>query len=273
MQPTHKETKKLLSPCRKIKTFLSIALGMFITLLSVSSLASESSKSTNISQNPTISVSQSELAHIRSALEGQQKTIKLILDNLANDEHEALEAKVESIENSLSTIEKRRLKESSQANKNSSLEDKVKSVESSLNTITNRDDYFTYADWAAVAITCVAVLLTIVGLAIAALAFWGYREIRELTKRSAATEAKSVAEKTMEEMINGVAKSELEKLINDGKLRQPLQDAVDMILRNGSNNSDRERTKELLDELDIDESEFDDSSADESVTGGKKEKV
>ena len=63
----------------------------------------------------------------------------------------------------------------------------------------------------------------------------------------------------MEEMIHEVAKSELEKLINDGKLREPLQDAVDMILRSDPNNAEKKRSEELLQELDIFESEFDGS--------------
>jgi hypothetical protein len=134
----------------------------------------------------------------------------------------------------------------------------MESVESSINTIYERDDFFSYADWAAIAITCVAVLLTVVGLAIAGLAFWGFREIKELTKNSAAAEAKVVAEKTMKETLNSVVKSELEKLINNGKLREPLQDAVDMILRNESDSSNR--TAALFDELDINEFEDENSN-------------
>ncbi|MEZ9441264.1 hypothetical protein AB4219_24235, partial [Vibrio atlanticus] len=59
--------------------------------------------------------------------------------------------------------------------------------------------------------------------------------------------------RTMRDMLNSVAKTELEKLINDGKLRKPLQDAIDMIIRNDSKDPERERAKELLDELDIEE--------------------
>lgn len=164
-----------------------------------------------------------------------------------------LEAKVKVLEKNLDAIHS----DKSLQNQDNIIDTRLKSIESSLDSMTDKDKYFTYADWAAVAITCVAVLLTIIGLAIAALAFWGYREIIELTKNSAAEEAQRVTKNTIEEIINGVAKNELEKLINDGKLRQPLQDAVDLILRTDSNDIEKTRTKQLLEELDVLESEFD----------------
>ena len=91
-----------------------------------------------------------------------------------------------------------------------------------------------------------------------------------MTKNSASEEARLVAKQTMEEMIYGVARGELEKLINDGKLREPLQDAVDMILRSDSDSIDKKRTEELLNELDTIESEFDSDEDDESIGNDKK---
>ncbi|GIU02801.1 hypothetical protein [Shewanella algidipiscicola] len=197
------------------------------TLLSVSAFAKDLNESNSVTEpspkeSLITSTYKSDIESIRITLNAQQKSIQKLSNNLPSNE-----------------IAK--------------LVDKIQSIEYSLNTIANKDDYFTYADWAAIAITCVAVLLTIVGLALAGFAFWGYKEIKDLTKCSAATEAKLVAEKTTTEMIHSIVKNELEKLINDGKLREPLQDAIDIILRKDSNDPEQKRAKELLDELDIDE--------------------
>lgn len=233
-----------------IKTFNFTILYLVALLITGPIQAAESN------DKDKVTVSQSELNDIRIALEEQKNTISLVLENLNN--YQSLESKVESINEALITIEKVHSLKTEPKQRNINLETKMESVESSINTIYERDDFFSYADWAAIAITCVAVLLTVVGLAIAGLAFWGFREIKELTKNSAAAEAKVVAEKTMKETLNSVVKSELEKLINNGKLREPLQDAVDMILRNESDSSNR--TAALFDELDINEFEDENSN-------------
>ena len=240
----------------KFKLSRAVSLGLFIAFISLSLSARESKLSIEAPLNNSVSIAVSELAELQATLSEQEQTIKLLTEKqLSNEREHTLDAKVESLEKTLKAI----TSEQAKPKEETRLERRLESIESSLSSMANKNKYFTYADWAAVAITCVAVLLTIVGLAIAALAFWGYREIKELTKNSASEEAKSVAQKTMEEMIHEVAKSELEKLINDGKLREPLQDAVDMILRSDPNNAEKKRSEELLQELDIFESEFDGS--------------
>ncbi|RBM90834.1 MULTISPECIES: hypothetical protein [Vibrio] len=241
--------------------------GLFIAVFSVVSNASESKPEIDTTQNSSVPIIVSELAEIKTTLSKQENTIKLLIDKQqSNEEKDALTVRVESLDKLLRAV----ISEKTQPEEKTRLEARLESIESSLNSMSDKDDYFTYADMAAVAITCVAVLLTIVGLVIAGLAFWGYREIKELTKTSASKEAKSVAKQTMEEMINGVAKSELEKLINDGKLQNTLQNAVDMILRNDPNNREKKRTEELLSELDFDESEFDGNDNDENFDGDKR---
>ncbi|NVK75470.1 MAG: hypothetical protein HWE24_18515 [Oceanospirillaceae bacterium] len=253
--------------CKRLKLLRTAFLGLFIAVFSVPSNSSESKLDINASQNSSVSIAASELAEIKATLSKQEKTIKLLIENQqGNEEKYTPKTRMESLEKSMEAV----TSEKGQPNEETRLEQRLKSIESSLNSMTDKEDYFTYADWAAVAITCVAVLLTIIGLAIAALAFWGYGEIKELTKNSAAEEAKTVARQTMEEMIHDVAKSELKKLINDGKLRETLQDAVDMILRNDPNNAEKMRSEELLSELDFDESEFDGTESDENFDGDKK---
>ncbi|RSD32817.1 hypothetical protein [Vibrio pectenicida] len=252
---------------KQLKLVREALLGIFIAVFSIVSNASESTTEIDSHQNSSVSIAVSELAEIKATLSKQEKTIKLLIEKQqSNEEKYAQKVSVELLEKSLGSV----ILEKAQPKQETRLELRLESIESSLNSMSDKDDYFTYADMAAVAITCVAVLLTIVGLVIAGLAFWGYGEIRELTKTSASKEAKSVAKQTMEEMINSVAKSELEKLIKDGELQNTLQDAVDMILRNDPNNSEKKRTEELLSELDFDESEFDGTESDENFDGDKR---
>lgn len=240
--------------CKQLKLLIATFLSLFIVVFSVSSKASESNSNTNALQKSSVSITESELTDIKATLSKQEKAIQLLIEKQQSNEEKSLEPVTSEV---------------IPPKKETRLENRLKSIESSLNSMNNKNKYFSYADWAAIAITCVAVLLTIIGLAIAVLAFWGFGEIKELTKTSAATEAESVARQTMEVMINGVAKSELEKLINDGKLQDTLQAAVDMILRNDPNNVEKKRTEELLHELDIDESEFDGTKNDKDIDGNK----
>ena len=244
----------MLIRCKKSKIIL---VGLLIILLSIFANASELNNSTIPFKKNLISVNENDLVKIKAVLSEQSEAIRLLSDMQSSNE---LEVKLELLEASLEDIVKKEV----QFNEDNRLERRLELIESSLYSISNKDEYFTYADWAAVAITCVAVLLTIVGLAIGALAFWGFKEIKDITKNSAAKEAASIAKQTMEENINQVAKSELEKLINDGKLREPLQDAVDMILRNDTNSIDVKRTEQLFQELD----KFDDTENEEVQSSG-----
>ncbi|MGX9463058.1 hypothetical protein ACWXWU_17755 [Shewanella sp. A14] len=98
-------------------------------------------------------------------------------------------------------------------------------------------DFFTYADFAAIAITSVSVLITIVGLAIAALSFWGYKNIKNTTTKTAEAVAEKVAGDTTEQKIDNVVKCKLEELIDEGKFTKHLEDVVDaFILRNKNDN-------------------------------------
>ncbi|MEZ9073148.1 hypothetical protein AB4086_17315 [Vibrio splendidus] len=244
-----------------VKKLCFVFLGVYLSFSSVFSFADElaqPAKESNIVVKESVKkISYEELESLRETLNTQQKSIQNLQENLQENLHgidrTELTSKVESIELALDRVTEELRSNEFNKTIDPSLEKKVNSIEETVKSIANKDKYFSYADWAAIAITCVAVLLTIVGLAVAGLAFWGYKEIKDLTKTSAATEAKLVAEQTMRDMLNSVAKTELEKLINDGKLRKPLQDAIDMIIRNDSKDPERERAKELLDELDIEE--------------------
>ncbi|MFN1552092.1 hypothetical protein [Vibrio natriegens] len=254
--------------CKKFKSLRAGFLVIAIGLLSTSSSANESTLNVENPKNSSAPTTANQLSQLQATVREQEKTIKLLLERQpSNEKTHALEAKVDLLERTLQAL----TSESTQSKQETRLDRRLESIESSLGSITNKDKYFSYADWAAVAITCVAVLLTIVGLVIAVLAFWGYREIIDLTTKSTAEKAHSVATQTIEDSINSVAKSELEKLINDGKLRKPLQDAVDMILRNDPSSDDKKRTQDLFNELDLLELDLDNNdSEDDENTDGKK---
>lgn len=122
-----------------------------------------------------------------------------------------------------------------------------------IDNLYESQSYFSYADFAAIAITAVAVLVTVVGIAIAVLSFWGYKNIRATTKASAKAVAENVATKTTEQKIDSVVKDKLIELVDEGRLTQHLEDVVDaLILRN------QEDTKKVnWDELDTDWDELD----------------
>lgn len=144
--------------------------GLFIAVFSVSSNASEPKPEIDTYQNSSVSIAVSELAEIKATLSKQEKSIKQLIDKQqSNEEKYAPKVRVESLEKSLGAV----TSEKAQPKEETRLELRLESIESSLNSMSDKDDYFTYADMAAVAITCVAVLLTIVGLVIAGLAFWG----------------------------------------------------------------------------------------------------
>lgn len=88
-----------------------------------------------------------------------------------------------------------------------------------------------YAEWAAIVLTCVAVLVTVLGVLIALLSFWGFRNIAKEARSISEKTASNMTKKQVENCINDIAKVELAKLIREGELREPLENAVDIIFR------------------------------------------
>lgn len=93
-----------------------------------------------------------------------------------------------------------------------------------------------YADWTTITLACVAVLVTVLGVLIAILSVWGYKNIAREAKNSAEAVSSDIssriAKEQVESCINQIAKEELAKLIDTGELRQHLEAAIDMIYRN-----------------------------------------
>ncbi len=240
----------MLSYLGKIKTKLSLLL-FFIPFISLFSSAgcAEQRENPNHAIAVTAASENEQLNDIREALNKHQVALQKLLESLPTTSDGNLSEKIESSEISKIELAVQAIRTEAPESLHV-IDSRLESLESSLNNYVSKDKYFNYADMAAIAIACVAVLLTVVGLAIAGLAFWGYKEIKEITKNSAAHEAKVVAQKTVNETIHNVAKSELEQLINDGKLQETLQNAVDMIIRQNPDNPEKDRVQEILSELD-----------------------
>lgn len=139
------------------------------------------------------------------------------------------------------------LKERKETDDFNSLKDEVKSIN-------DERGYFSYADMAAVSISVVSVLITVLGIVVAILSFWGYRNIQKTVQAQAANIAKAHAAEAVSLAIQDIASEELKKIIDEGNLNKHLQDAVDVILR-----SQRavifSKTSELLNEIDQEEGE------------------
>jgi len=131
---------------------------------------------------------------------------------------------------------------------------KFNSLKDEVKSISDERGYFSYADMAAVSISVVSVLITVLGIVVAILSFWGYRNIQKTVQAQAANIAKTHAAEAVSLAIQDIASEELKKIIDEGNLNKHLQDAVDVILR-----SQRavifSKTSELLNEIDQEEDE------------------
>ena len=115
--------------------------------------------------------------------------------------------------------------------------------------------YFSYADFAAIAITSVAVLITLGGIVIAGLSFWGYKNIKSTTEKKAGEVAKIVSTETTKATIETVVKAKLEEMIDEGKFTKHLEDVVDIVIRNkkGTKSVDWEELDNNIDWDEFDE--------------------
>jgi len=99
-----------------------------------------------------------------------------------------------------------------------------------VDSLYDNQSYFSYADFAAIAITSVSVLITIGGIFIAALSFWGYKNIKNTTEETTRRIAEKVATDTTKLYIDNVAKNKLEELIDEGRFTKQLEEILDVII-------------------------------------------
>ena len=88
-----------------------------------------------------------------------------------------------------------------------------------------------YADLAATILAAVAVLTTIIGVFIAALAVWGYTAFRTITKNSAKSHvSQQLRQGELRTHVETVVTEFLSKEFESGNLRRQLEDRLDEIL-------------------------------------------
>ncbi|CCN50205.1 exported hypothetical protein [Vibrio nigripulchritudo MADA3029] len=103
-------------------------------------------------------------------------------------------------------------------------------IEKKIENLYEEKSYFSYADFAAIAITCVSVLITVVGIAIALLSFFGFKNIQKTTKTSTEELATKIANDTAENAIEPAVEKQLTKLIDEGKINEHLEEVVDSFI-------------------------------------------
>ncbi len=92
------------------------------------------------------------------------------------------------------------------------------------------DELTTFSSWASILLTSVAVIVTVLGVIIAIISFYGFKSIGK--------QAEKAAESAIQEKLDGIAIAEFEKLVNEGRLTASIHNAVAAFLRNERQNQD-----------------------------------
>ena len=183
------------------------------------------------------------LLSISHSLENITKTtVKLneaansITDNKAKESYIQLQSQIlESslaINNAIASHSGVNIQHTSTSSKSDTLEKRV-------DELYLQSDYFSYADFAAISITSVSVLITVLAIFMAILSFLGWRNIRNTTKATTKKIAENVAKDTTNNQIDTVVKVKLEELLDEGKFNSHLERVVDSLIlrnKNGNNN-------------------------------------
>ncbi|MFX5346355.1 hypothetical protein ABTC95_09420 [Acinetobacter baumannii] len=89
--------------------------------------------------------------------------------------------------------------------------------------------------WISIVLGCVAILVTVLGVIVAILSIFGYQKIKDsatkITEEKTLETATTVAKDVVNDQLQGIASTEVARLIAEGELREELERAVDMILR------------------------------------------
>ncbi|MBG0757426.1 hypothetical protein BOO21_19020 [Vibrio cidicii] len=208
-----------------IKRFV---IAVFLSTISSYSLASEPANT--FSQEPT---NDSALEHTVTAdnIELLSKSLDKMKAQIsaisASKDSESLElvSSIASLKTQIDNVEKNleKLKSSGHID-----------IEKRVDNLYDEKKYFSYADFAAIAITCVSVLITVVGIAIALLSFFGFKNILKTTRSSTTALATQIANDTAKNAIEPAVEKQLTKLIDEGKINKHLEEVVDnFILRRG----------------------------------------
>jgi len=106
-------------------------------------------------------------------------------------------------------------------------------IHQKLEIIDESDKNTDFAVWTGILLACVTIIITVLGVVIAIISFFGFRHVKESSKTAAILAASDVAKSEANNRINEVAKAEISRLINNGELQEQLESAVDLIVRSG----------------------------------------
>ena len=129
----------------------------------------------------------------------------------------------------------------------------IEELESEISNLADKKESISFVELASIALTSVAVLVTVLGIGVAVLSVWGYNNIKKSTDKIANDVAikvvNEVATKQVKTDIPDIVKNQLSDMIKEGKLNNSLESVVDMIMRN--NKAKKESVDlELFAELD-----------------------
>jgi hypothetical protein len=112
----------------------------------------------------------------------------------------------------------------------------IKDLESKLSEYSDAQNSISFVEYTGIALACVAILITALGIGVAILSVWGYNNIKKSTDKISNEVANEVATRVASSQaktdIPEIVKSQLSEQIKEGKFNDSLQDAVDMIMRN-----------------------------------------
>ena len=95
--------------------------------------------------------------------------------------------------------------------------------------------YMNYPIWISILLGCATFVITALGVIVAVVSIFGYKQIKESAAKIASQKANDIATTTATDQVNvqlpQIAVKEITRLIDEGKFNQPLEDVIDMILR------------------------------------------
>ena len=103
--------------------------------------------------------------------------------------------------------------------------EKIYELEEKIVLLESRSGEFGFTEWAGILLACVSVILTVLGVVIAILSFFGYK--------AAVNKAEDIASSKTEETVSKIARELISEKIDDGDFNDLIQEAVDKVTYRG----------------------------------------
>ena len=103
--------------------------------------------------------------------------------------------------------------------------EKISKLEEKIVLLESRRGKIEFTEWAGILLACVSVILTVLGVVIAILSFFGYR--------AAVKKAEDIASSKTEETVSKIAGEIISEKIDDGAFNDLIVEAVDKVTFRG----------------------------------------